>query len=666
MATVPEALALAAKYHQAGRLPQAEHIYRQIADAVPNLAEAWGGLAAVCSAQGKPGEAITAYQRLLQLRPDCAEAHHDLGIMLAMVGQLPDAAARLREALRLKPNLPSACNNLGIVLGRLEQRDEARQLFQEAVRLKPDYAEAHHNLGKILHEAGADALASFQEAVRLKPDYVEAYNGLGLAYQRQGRLPEAVASFQRALHLRQRDVETHNNLGFALAEQDRLQEAEACLRAGLRLDADCVHTLNNLGIVLNRQHRPSEAVPLFRRALELQPDFPAALNNLGNALFELDVHDEEAITNLQQALRLRPDYADAYHNLGHVLVKVGRLDDAVACYAEAIRLEPNLAPAHRSRASAWLLTGDFEHGWPEFEWRWGGTDGPVRPSFAQPLWDGSALEGRTILLYAEQGLGDYLQFIRYAPLVKAQGGTVVAQCYFKLLPVVATCPGIDRLLATGSALPEFECYAPIMSLPSILKTTLATVPANVPYLFAEPSRVKRWRDELHDLGGFKIGIVWQGNPKHTNDRRRSLPLAQFAPVAAIPGVRLVSLQVGAGADQLPAVGDRFPVVDLAGSFDPTTFLDAAAALMSLDLVISVDSAIAHLAGAMAVPVWVALPYVPEFRWMLHREDSPWYPSMRLFRQSRPRDWREVFERIAAAVKEQLARSAPNLANEISG
>ncbi len=290
-------------------------------------------------------------------------------------------------------------------------------------------------------------------------------------------------------------------------------------------------------------------------------------------------------------------------------------------------------------------------GWPEYEWRWRRQDASP-PALTQPLWDGSSLQGKSILLYPEQGLGDTLQFIRYAPLVKQTGATVIVQCQPPLLRLLATCAGIDRLLPEGADLPPFDVQAPLLSLPRILRTTLASIPANIPYLSADPDLRARWRQSLSGVADFKVGIAWQGNPGHKRDRQRSVPLAAFAPLAEAPGVRLVSLQKGPGHEQLTELAERLRVLDLTDELED--FADTAALLSNLDLVITVDTAVAHLAGAMGIPVWVALPIVPDWRWLLERQDSPWYPTMRLFRQTAWGDWAGVFERLTGALGQKIA------------
>ncbi len=353
------------------------------------------------------------------------------------------------------------------------------------------------------------------------------------------------------------------------------------------------------------------AIQYISQAIRLRPTDPDLHNNLGRALNDQG-QLAEAVAHYQEAIRLKPDFAEAHNNLGTVLQGQGRLAEAAAQYQEALRLKPNYPKAHLNRALAWLLAGDFERGWPEHQWRWQEKDFPCfKRSFPQPLWDGSSLAGRTILLHAEQGLGDTIQFIRYAPLVKRRGGTVVLECQPALLPLLQGCAGVDRLVAQGSSLPPFDVHAPLLSLPGILETTLSTIPAEVPYLFADANLGEHWRQELSPLTlpspptaggegrvrgrGFKIGVAWQGNPIHKNDKQRSISLSVFEPLARLEGVRLFSLQKGTGSEELAQNAGRFPITDLGSQLE--TFMDTAAVLKNLDLVVACDTAVVHLAGA---------------------------------------------------------------------
>ena len=626
----------------------------------PEDAEAQNNLGIALAQQGRFDESAACFQQALRLKPDYPDAHNNLGNILEKQNKLDEAVACYHQALRLRPNYPEAHYNLGIVLGRQDKLNEAVASYQQTLQLKPNYAEAHNNLGTVLARQGKldEAVASYRQALQLKPADPEAHNNLGLALARQDKLDEAVASYQEALRLKPNYPEAHSNLGTAFQEQGRLDEAVASCQQALRLKPDSAEAHHNLGIVLGKQDKLDEAMAGFQQALRLKPDYPDAHHNLGVVLGKQDKLDE-AMASLQQALRLKPNYPDAHNNLGLVLGRQGRLDEAVASYQQAVQLKPDYPEANWNLGLAWLQMGRFEQGWAGYEWRWKCKEFGSLPPFQPPLWDGSPLDGRTILVHAEQGLGDTLQFIRYVPSLHQRGGRVILLCQPPLVRFLTNCPSIERLLAHGDPLPELDVHVPLLSLPRLLGTTLESVPADVPYLEAEPQLVETWRHRLGLYRGFKVGIVWQGNPKFRLDRFRSIPLAQFAPLARVPGVHLLSLQKGAGCEQLPALQERFPVTDLGSQLDETTgaFQDTAAVMKNLDLVITLDTAIAHLAGALGVPVWVALHDIPDWRWLLNRDDCPWYPTMRLFRQTRPGQWEDVFHRIAEALQRRMATPA---------
>jgi hypothetical protein len=325
----------------------------------------------------------------------------------------------------------------------------------------------------------------------------------------------------------------------------------------------------------------------------------------------------------------------------------GRFEEAEASYRAALRLKPEHVDGHWNLSCLLLLQGKFTQGWPENEWRLHFKES-LCLGLKPPTWDGTALNGQTILLRAEQGIGDTFQFIRYARLVKEKGGRVLVQCQPGLDGILAGCTGIDQLVPAGTPLPGYQKAVPLLSLPLLFETTLETIPAQVPYITAKSKRVDHWRSRLAAIPGLKVGICWQGSLKHKDDRRRSVPLSTFAPLGAVPGVCLIALQRGPGLEQIAQQNEHLKIVDLPGrSEDPAEgWLDTAALIQALDLIISIDTGVVHLAGALAAPVWVALPFMPDWRWLLNREDSPWYPTIRLFRQKKPGDWPEVFQRMA--------------------
>ena len=621
MATLPEALALAIQHHQAGRLAEAEQIYRQILAVAPDQVDALHMLGLMAHQAGRHDLAVQYIGRALQLNPDCAEAYYNLGVVWQSQG---------------KP-------------------DEAVACYRRALELNPGYAEAHSNLGNALKEQGKldEAVACYRRALQLKPGYIKAHSNLGNALKEQGKLDEAVACYRRALELKPDFAEAHSNLGNALSDQGKLDEALACYRRALELRPDLAGAHSNLGHALCEQGKPDQAEACCRRAVELKPDHAVAHNNLGIALCEQGKLDA-AEACYRRALELASDYAEAHSNLANALHGQGRLREAEACYRRALELKPDYAEAHNNQAMLWLLRGDFQRGWPEYEWRWRPKKAPAPRRFPQPAWDGSPLAGKTCLLYAEQGFGDTIQFVRYARVLQQSGARVVFQCPRPLLRLLGSCPGIDRLLAQGDDLPPFDVHVPLLSVPALVGTRIDTIPAEVPYLQAEAELVERWRAKLAGTEGFKVGVNWRGRPGPGPWTRRDIPLQHFGALAAVPSVRLVRLQRAeeAGGERTgqppPWLWEPGCATDEAGAF-----IDTAAIMKNLDLVITSDTAVAHLAGALGVPVWVALPFAPDWRWMLDRADSPWYPTMCLFRQKSPGDWAGVLNEIAMVLRQRL-------------
>jgi len=497
----------------------------------------------------------------------------------------------------------------------------AESIYRQILQADPGHAEALHLMGVIASQRGRNDLAItyLTQAVAGNPRVAAFHANLGCALEAVGRPAEAAASLERALGLNPTDAVTHYNLGNALRAQKKFAQAAAS----------------------------------YRQAVQLKPDLVQAHENLGNVLQEL-CRPDEALVSYQAALRCQPERSATHRNLGVALADLGRVAEAKASFARAIQGNPGDAEAHLNHALACLLLGDFERGLPEAEWGRRVPDAMVR-SFPQPAWDGSALHGRLILLHAEQGLGDTLHFVRYAALVKKRGGRVIVEGPAALEPLLRSCPAIDRLVPAGAALPDFDVHAPLPSLPWLLGTTVSTIPADIPYVRADPRLSTSWRRDLGQPRSFRIGIVWQGNPVHARDRVRSAPLASMAPLARVPGVQLFSLQKGTSNESPASV--PFPVNDLAARLE--TFADTAAVLRCLDLVVCVDTSIAHLAGALGVPVWLALWDPPDWRWLLGREDSPWYPGVRLFRQKVRGDWGEVFGRMALELHELLRRTREN-------
>ena len=428
----------------------------------------------------------------------------------------------------------------------------------------------------------------------------------------------------------------------------RLADAKRLYAEILSRQPDNALALNLLGMIAYQEGDFRLAIDRIDKAIALRPRYAEAHSNVGSALKKLDRFDE-AVAAYRKALDLRPDFAEVHFNLGNALKEQGKLDEATAAHRRALALNSELAGAHYNLGLALMSLGKLDEGFREYEWRWK-TD-EFRPrEFRQPQWSGLRFAGETVLIHAEQGLGDAIQFVRYAPLVRARGGRVVFECPKSLLRLLRGVDGIDHFVARGKPLPSFDFHVPLLSLPHILGTILADIPADVPYL-SVPDGVAAPALEPAD-GRLRVGIVWQGNTKHKNDRNRSCPLRHFEALARRNDVTLYSLQVGPGAADLKGLATDAPIHDLGARLGD--FADTAAAIAELDLVITVDTAVAHLAGAMARPIWTLLPFAPDWRWLLERDDSPWYPTMRLFRQSHQGDWDGVFDRVGRALEMHAA------------
>ncbi len=545
---------------------------------------------------------------------------------------------------------------------RAGRHSEAERLYRDILDAEPFNALVHGSLGSVLlgQDRIEDAVRSFSRALDLDHENAPLLANLGTALLEQGRLGEAERGFELALAIDPGLAMAHANLGTVLEEQGRLEDAVGSYRRALELDPDNALTHGNLGTALQKQGLPEDAMASFARALDIDPANALGHSNMGTALLHQGRLDE-AMAQFERGLGIDPESAVLRTNLGAALLKLGRMDDAMAAHRRALVIDPDFAEAHLNYSHALLLAGRFAEGWAEYEWRLRCHDyAAPRWTFGRPRWDGEGLEGGTVLLYADQGLGDVIQSIRYVPMAAARAGRVAVKGPARLQRLLRPVAMIDDWLDEGGLdeggadgddqTPRFDAYAPLLSLPYIFETEIGTIPAEVPYLAAEDDRIGPWRDRLG--GGFKVGIAWQGSPAYEDDRERSVPLGRFQPLSKIPGVRLISLQKLDGLGQLADLPPGMAVETLGDGFDagPDAFIDAAAVMMSLDLVVTSDTSIAHLAGALGRPVWVALKFMPDWRWLLGREDTPWYPTMRLFRQPSPGDWGGVFAAMDRALR----------------
>jgi len=532
--------------------------------------------------------------------------------------------------------------------GRLQQ---AKELYGRVLQIEPQHPLALHSLGVIALQQGQYdvAIRLINKAIAANPRVPEFHNSLGVVSAVLGDPEQAITAYERAITLKPGYAEAYENMGNALLSQGRYDEAIVSYKSALRLRPNAAQIYNRLGAVLDEQRRYNEAIESYERALQLKPDYVEAYNNLAIAL-RAQGRFAEATELLERAIQLRPRCANLYYNLAGAQRDSGMCEQAIANYDHAIVLEPGHSHAHFNRAIALLLGGRLTEGWKAYKWRRHAdlkmTIYPHR--YEIPRWDGSSFEGRRLLVHYEQGMGDTLQFVRYLPMVKQQGGTVILEARKPLLGLLRDLHGVDEFMEASSKKPSvpFDLHISLLDLPGIFATTLETIPRRVPYIHADPRKVAYWRQKLPQTE-FKVGITWAGSPAHSKDHARSCSLQYFTPLTHLVGVRLFALQKGPAAKDVQDLTEQLPISNLADQCED--FADTAAVIQNLDLVISVDTAVLHLAGATAKAVWALLPFVPDWRWMLHRQDSPWYPTMKLFRQSKPGDWSSVF----CAVREQL-------------
>jgi tetratricopeptide (TPR) repeat protein len=608
--------------HREGRLAEAERIYVEVLRQDPA-----DSIALTCSAValrelGRPEEAIARASAAIAVRPT-TDAWCTRGAALSDLGRFAEAVANFDQAIELLPQCVEAHNYRGIALQQLQRTADALVSFERALSLRPDSAELHNNRGNVLRQLRRfpEALASYERALALGTHLAAPYNNRGLVLQALGRHAEAARSYQRALALQPEFAEAYNNLGTAQCE---------------------------LG-------QPAEAFENCSRALQLQPGMSGVHGNLGNALRDLE-RPEEALVQYDLALREASQDADNHCLRGNALFDMKLIPEAVACYERAIGLDPRHAQAHFNKSLCLLLSGDFARGLPLYEWR-KEVASAAAGAISGTAWFGQGeVSGRTLFVHADQALGDTIEFCRFAKLAEERGAHVTLAVQPRLRELLSGLSNTMQIVALGEAPGGFDYHCALMSLPLAFRTTLADIPAAVPYLYADPQRAAQWRQRI-GAHGFRIGIVWQGS-RNRIDVGRSVPLEMFVRLAAIPGVRLISLQKD-DARSRSELRD-LPVELLGEQFDsgPQAFLDSAAVMTHLDLVITCDTALAHLAGALGRPTWVALKHVPDWRWLLDRSDSPWYPGMRLFRQSRRGDWDGVFADIHRELSHRVRARRP--------
>lgn len=654
--------------------------------AQPEAAHLHASLGLVASRQGDWRRAVSAYCRSLELDPENPRALVELGRMLEQQGQAGGALQAYREAQRLDPRYVEAIRREAFLLCRIGRQEEAALRYRQAIEYDPRDWQAHHELANLLYLAGRfeEAELHYRAALPSNPERAEAHYGLGLALARAGkwqaaaaelavvvqqkpghceawheygnalhctgRLDDAIQAYRRALESRPERSETHFNLGVTLSRRRLFDAAIECYRRAIELRPDYAEAHNNLANLMQLHGRMKEAIDGYDRAILAAPAWSAARYNRALALQEQG-RLEEVAAAYRDVLAADPRHAEAANNLGNTLLALRRPGEAIASYQMAIGLaDPGSAPelvrqAHWNLALAQLVTGDLREGWKGYEWRLRGN--PNAAHFSKPGWSGEPFAHRKLLVWSEQGLGDAVQFARYLEMVKKLGGDVLFECRPEMAGLMRDSELAGKVVERGSPLPDHHLQVPLMSLPRLLGGGLEDIPDRVPYLRVRPESLTRWAARVAHRQLRRVGLVWAGNPAHQNDRNRSMTFADLDPLAGLPGIAWYSLQKGGQGSECD-LGSWHGELDQLGP-ELGDMRDTAAVLLSLDLVISVDTMVAHLAGALARPVWTMLPYAPDWRWLLDREDSPWYPTMRLFRQPAPGDWASVVEQVRQAL-----------------
>ena len=619
----------------AARRDPSEHLVGSLGDVV---AEAVTALEAGALARSEE-----ILRQVLNKQPRLAAAWHLRGLTAQRDDDLVRASEYFAEATTIDPENALFCRDLGIVLGLLARGAEALDVLGRALELAPEDPLARFHLANALMKADrpGEAIDHYQATLARHPDLTEAHANLSAAFRATGAFEPAIASAETALTLEDAHGAALNNLALALCDAGRHEEAVVHLESALAASPEDPQLLNNQGVALHAVGRMTEAETRLRSALEFRPAWPEALRNLGNLLRQTDRLDD-AVAQYRAALDADPMEFQTYGNLGLALLNLDKPRDAVAVYEKALALRPDQSDIRMSLGIAQLALGDYAAGWRNYDARWSAASftGTTRDR-GLPRWAGEDIAGRRILVHAEQGYGDTLQFCRYLPKLAEMGATVIFECQKSLLGLCRSLGGVSEFISRGAAAPDADFEVPLLNLPGRLGTTLETIPDDTPYLRAPDEAAERWRPRLAD-DAFKLGIVWAGDPDRQDDVMRSCPKVDLAPILAADGIRCFSLQLGDTPDaDMSAVEDLAPLL--------TDFAETAGAIEALDLVISVDTAVAHLAGALGKPVWVMLGQGADWRYLTDRTDSPWYPSMRLFRQTRRGDWRMLLEQVAAAL-----------------
>jgi tetratricopeptide (TPR) repeat protein len=643
--TIAHAIDVALKHHEAGQLAQAESIYRQVLARDSSQTDAMHLLGVLMHQSGKTAEGIELIERALRLRRDPTYLAN-VGELLRCAGEVERGISCCREAIELLPNLGSAYHNLAVLLNQADRSEEAMAVARKGVELAPNDPAGRRILGSVLTSLKRfpEAVAELDRAIKLRPSDDKSWLQLAATHESAGRIEHAIFALRRVTQLLPQSPQGLQHLTRLLVHRGRYAEALSFLERLAAVAPDTTELQLSKARCLEGLNRFEPAIAICRSVLESDPKNVIAHGVIANARIQ-SCRLAEAEAGLREVMNSVTS-ANFHQIQAAAIARQGRFDDALVEIDRALALDGEYAMGHFSKGLILLFAGRLAQAWPCLEYRW---KHPQMDSWRhetnKPVWDGSPLNGKRILLHAEQGLGDTIHFGRYATLVAQRGGRVIVEVQKGLEGVIRTIPGVERVVVRGQSVGEFDTLAPLLSLPGIFKTSLETIPATVPYIGGDPLKLDQWRKIIGDAPGkLKVGIAWMGGDFQRENHLRSTTLSTFAPLAAVPAVRFYSLQKGPSAKEAHHPPPGMDLVDL----DPhiQDFSDTAAAIMNLDLVVSIDTSVVHVAGALAKPVWTLLhPFIGHM-WMAGRDDSPWYPTMRLFRQPSPGDWESVMRKVA--------------------
>ena len=599
----------------------------------------------ILHSRGKISDAKVIYEQVLKKNSSHFNALQLLGAAYAQENKAEIALQYLNKAIKINKTNAVALNNRGFVLKTLKRFEEALDSFTQALKFKPDYVDAAYNRGLTLQELRRfdEAIETYNQILIKNPAHADALNNRGIALRELNRFDEAIASYNQALNIKPDFAEAFNNRGNTLKELKRFEEALENYNQAIQCKSNYAEAFFNRGIVLKQIKKFNEALECFDQAVCIKPDYAEAFSNKGLTLQEMKCFDE-ALNCYNKALFFKPNYSDAFNDKGNILKELGYFEEALKNYDQALTASPNNINAIWNKSLLLILIGKYSEGWSLYESRLVKEDtGHLYYKLPQLSWRGTDdLKDKTLLIYGEQGLGDVIQFVRYLKKINEHGIKTILEVPKTLVSIISTLDVPLTLIEKGLKLPDFDAHCPLLSLPYVFKTTVDTIPNSIPYLFSNQEKVFKWKEQLGSLNRKRVGLVWSGSSKHNNDHNRSIQLELFSDILKLP-FEWHSLQKEYRDSDKEFLSSNTQIHQ--HDVQLSDFSDTAALIDCMDLVISVDTSVAHLAGALGKEVWILLPHVPDYRWMLNRNDSPWYPTAKLFRQDSSKNWGGVLNQI---------------------